>query len=318
MTQTIALPPAAAAPLRGPFRLTIALLVVATLTILKGAMTTSTGSGLAYEDYYVLPLSQGQLLPESSYTTWPGFLEHFHRLFAAAAGFMALGLAIWLQRTPGAAALARRTAWGGGCLLLAQALFGGIGVLLKLPPVTSVVHGTLAQLTFATFAWLAYQLSERHARTAPVTTVPTGSGRRLLLVALGVLVAQTVIGALARHTNSPHALWTHVGNALVVFVVATIATAFAVGRLGEAPGVRGLARTIVLLLIGQIALGFVVLAVRNPDGKTPENVQRLGAAFVVSLHVLLGALLTMLTATLAAHVFRATRAPDRAPQDARP
>jgi heme A synthase len=296
-------------PQRGPFRLTIALLVVATLTILKGAMTTSTGSGLAYDDYVVLPLSDGQLLPESSYTTVPGFLEHFHRLTASAAGLMALALAIWLQLRPGVASRARRTAWGGGFLLLAQALFGGIGVLLKLPPITSVVHGTLAQLTFATFAWLAYQLSERHARTAPLTTVPAGSGRRLAVVALAVMIVQTVLGAIARHANSPHALWTHAGNALVVFVVVTIATAFAIGRLGETPGIKGIARAIVALLLTQIALGFVALAIRNPEGKTEANVERLWPAFVISVHVLIGALLTMLVATLAAHVFRATRRP---------
>jgi heme A synthase len=225
---------------------------------------------------------------------------------------LALVLAIWLQRRPGVARLARRTAWGGGFLLLGQAVLGGVGVLLKLPPVTSVVHATLAQLTFATFAWLAYQLSARHAATAPVTTVPPGSGRKLMVAALVLLLVQTLLGALARHTNSAHALWTHAGHALVVFVVATIATAFAVGRLGEAPGIRSLVRVIVALLIAQIALGFVALAVRNPAGKSEGNVERLGAAITISVHVLLGALLVMLTAALAAHVFRATRRPERA------
>jgi heme A synthase len=94
-----------------------------------------------------------------------------------------------------------------------------------------------------------------------------------------------------------------------VFLVATIATAFAIGRLGEAPGIKGLSRAIISLMIVQIALGFVALAVRNPDGKRPENVEQLGAATVISIHVLIGALLTVLVATLAAHVFRATRRP---------
>jgi heme A synthase len=193
--------------------------------------------------------------------------------------------------------------------VLTQGVVGGLGVLKNLPAITSVTHGTLAQLTFATFAWLAYQLSDRYRATAPVTTAPPGSGRALALVALLLLVAQTVVGAVARHTNSPHALWTHVGNALVVFLVATIATAFAVGRLGAAPGIKGLSRAIIGLMIAQIALGFVALAVRNPDGKRPENVEQLGAATVISIHVLIGALLTVLVATLAAHVFRATRRP---------
>ncbi len=78
----------------GPFRVCVAILVVVVITILKGALTTSTGSGLAYLDW---PLSDGQLMPESSYTTLPGFFEHFHRVVAASAGLMALWLAIWLQ-----------------------------------------------------------------------------------------------------------------------------------------------------------------------------------------------------------------------------
>ena len=282
------------------------MLVVTTLTILKGAMTTSTGSGLAYPDY---PLSDGQLLPASSYTTIPGFLEHFHRLFATAAGLLSLALWLWLHFGQIGDRRVRRWALGGGCLILAQGLFGGVGVLLKLPTFTSVTHATLAQLTLATFAYLAYQLSDRYRATEPLTSVPTGSGRTLAIIALLSLVVQTVLGAIARHTNSPHALWTHVGNAFVVFLIATIATAFAQGRLGAAPGIPSLVRWLVLLLITQIGLGFVVLGVRNPAGKTQANVENLGIAFTISMHVVLGALLTVLMATLAAHVFRATRAP---------
>jgi hypothetical protein len=122
-------------------------------------------------------------------------------------------------------------------------------------------------------------------------------------------VAQTVIGALARHTNDERALWTHVGNALVVFVMVTIATAFATGRFGEVEGVKAVSRGIVGLLIVQIALGFVALVIRNDVGKTPENVANPGTAIVISVHVLFGAGLTTLMATLAAHVFRASRAP---------
>jgi heme A synthase len=301
---TVALSESPVVSLRGPFRLCVAILVVATITILKGAMTTSTGSGLAYPDY---PLSDGQLLPVSSYTTIPGFLEHFHRVFAAGSGLLALTLALWLHFGRLGDRGTRRLAWGGGFLLLAQALFGGFGVLLKLPAVTSVTHATLAQLTLAVFAWLAYRLSARYRATEPLTEVPPGAGRKLALVALVALVVQTVFGAVARHTNSPHALWTHVGNAFVVFVIATIATAFAVGRLSAAPGIKPITRWIVGLMMAQIALGFVVLAVRNPAGKTPENVNALGSAATISLHVVIGAALTVLMATLAAHVHRATR-----------
>jgi heme a synthase len=307
MSTTVAVPTVAASS-RGPFRLAVAMVVVTTVTILWGAMTTSTGSGLAFADW---PTSDGELMPARSLHTLPGFLEHFHRLFGATAGALSLTLAIWLQVGRLGNAAARRTAWFGLTLIIVQGVVGGVGVLKGLPAVTSVTHGTLAQLTLATFAWIAYQLSARHRHTSPLTSVAPGAGRKLMLLALAVLVVQTVIGALARHTNDTHALWTHVGNSFVVFVIGAIATAFAVGRLGAAPGIKGLARTIVTLLIVQIVLGFVVLAIRNAAGKTPENVANVGTALVISVHVLIGALLTVSTATLAAHVFRATRRPAR-------
>jgi len=307
MTTTSPQTPPAERSTTGPFWLAIAMVVVTTVTILWGAMTTSTGSGLAFTDW---PLSDGKLMPERSLTTMPGFLEHFHRIFGAIAGLLALWLAIWLQKGQLGDAKARKTAWFGGCLILAQGLFGGIGVRLELPVFTSVVHGTLAQITLATFTWIAYQLSDRYGRTAPAEGVAPGSGRKLAMFALLFLIVQTIVGAIARHSNSPHALWTHVGNAFVVFLVATIATGFSIGRMGDTPGIRGVARAIVLLLILQIALGFVALAVRNSAGKTPENVANLGTASLISSHVLIGAMLTALMAALAAHVYRATRIPD--------
>jgi len=308
MSTTYAQPDLTESPTRGPFRLAIVMLIVTTFTILWGALTTSTGSGMAYADW---PLSDGQLMPESSYTELPGFFEHFHRLIASSAGLIALGLWIWLLIGGHADRRATMTAFFGGCLVLIQGVVGGTGVLMNLPAVSSVTHGTLAQLILATFGWLAYQLSGRYRQTGIAHEAGPGAGRKLAIFAVLVVVLQTIFGAIARHTNSPHALWTHVGNAFVVFLVMTIATAFAVGKLGSAKGIKGLAQTIVLLLILQIALGFVALAIRNDAGKQPENVDRLGAAITISVHVLLGAMLTALMAALAAHVFRATRRPEQ-------
>lgn len=307
MTHRITTLSSSAGALKGPFRLAVAMICVTAVTILWGAMTTSTGSGLAFADW---PTSDGAFMPERSYTTLPGFLEHFHRLFGATAGLLSLWLALWLHFGRLGDRRVRMTAWFGGCLILTQGLLGGVGVLKGLPAVTSVMHGTLAQVTLATFVWAAYQLSDRYHNTPVAADVAPGSGRKLVMFALIMLIVQTVIGAVARHTNSPHALWTHVGNAFIVFLVGAIATAFAMGRLAATPGIRTLSRSIVLLLIVQIALGFVALAIRSGAGKSPENVANLGTASVISAHVIFGATLTVLMAALAAHVFRATRSAD--------
>ena len=245
-------------------------------------------------------------MPESSYTKLPQFFEHFHRLFGATAGLCSLSLVIWLYLGRLGEPKVRGTALFGLVLIITQGVIGGAHVLNGLPNATAVTHGTLAQLTLATFAWIAYQMTDRYRATRPVAGVAPGSGRKLVIVALVILVVQTVIGAIARHSNSPHALWTHVCNAFVVFFAATIATAYASGKLGVTPGIRGISRWIVGVMIVQLVLGFVALAIRNAAGKTEENVANLGTALVISLHVLLGAALTVLIATLAAHVFRAT------------
>lgn len=299
----------AATALRGPFRLAIAMLVITTLTILQGAMTTSTGSGMAFLDW---PLSDDQVMPRRSYTELPAFFEHFHRLFGAAAGLVALTLCAWLVVGRRGTVAVRTTSICGLVLIVVQGVIGGLGVLKNLPYWTSVTHGTLAQLTLAAFACLAWQLSASHAATVPVTTAPPGTGRKLAVTGVVVLVVQTVLGAIARHANSVHALWTHVTNAFVVFLVVVIATGLAMGRLGQAPGIRAIAKWLSGLLILQIVLGFVALLVRNSAGKTPENVANLGTAALISVHVLLGAMLTVLAATMAAQVFRASRRPDGA------
>ena len=296
--------PAASAP-RGPFRLAIAMLVITTLTILWGAMTTSTGSGMAFLDW---PLSDGEVMPVRSYTELPAFFEHFHRLMGATAGAVALGLFVWLLVRP-VAGSALRTAAFGLVLIIVQGVIGGLGVLAGTPALTSVTHGTLAQLTLAVFACLAWQLSASHAATQPVTTAAPGTGRTLAVIGVVILVLQTVLGAIARHANSKHALWTHVTNAFVVFLLVVIATGLAKGRLGKAPGIHGIANWLSGLLIVQIVLGFVALLFRNSAGKTPENVANLGTAILISVHVLLGAMLTVLAATLVAQVFRASRRP---------
>lgn len=306
MSTTAAIPAAEPASDRGPFRLALGVVIFIIPVIIMGAMTTSTGSGMAFADW---PLSDGEFMPERSYTTVPGFLEHFHRVVAGMAGLFALALAIWLQIGRRGSAGARLTAWLGGTLIAVQGVIGGTGVLNNLPVWSSVTHGALAQIILATFAWLAYQLSDRYRRTEPVTSVPPGTGRTIATVAVVMLIMQTLIGGIARHANSAHALWTHAGNALVVFLVVVIATGYAAAKLEKVPGLPGIARWLASLLILQIVLGFIALLVRNSAGKTPENVANLGTASLITAHVLLGALLTVFATTLCAHVFRGSRRP---------
>lgn len=293
---------------RAPFRLAVALVAWTIVVILKGAMVTSTGSGMAYADW---PLSDGQLMPASSLSTMSGFLEHFHRIAGAIAGLLSLTLVIDLLRRKASATAGFRTSLVGLLLIIVQGVVGGVGVLNNTPVAMSSLHGTLAQLTIATFAIAAYRLSPRYGATQAIPHPSTGSARRMVVVAVVALVVQTIIGAIARHSGSEHALWTHVANALVVFLLVLIAAGLAAGRFAAVPGVTSLSRWLLWLLVVQLVLGFVALLVRT--GKHPENVQHLWRAALISAHVLFGSLLTVAASLLAAHVFRGTaRLPEAA------
>ena len=300
--------PAAAAPprsdaARGLQRLAIVLIALMVVVILMGAMTTSTGSGLAFLDW---PLSDGALMPERSYTTLPGFFEHFHRVAGACAGVLAVWLAVAAAWRCGARSPAARVTQAGLLLIVLQGIVGGVGVLRELPVVTSATHGTLAQVTIATFAIAAYMLSPRWQATVPQQLPMATGARRMTLVTVVLLIVQTVVGAIARHSSSEHALWTHVANAFVVFFVVLVAASLAAGKMAAVPGVPALARRLMGLLALQIVLGFAALLVRM--GKHPENIEHLWRASLISTHVLVGALLTLVATLLMAHVWRGTRA----------
>jgi heme A synthase len=111
---------------RGPFRLAVALVCWTIVVILKGAMVTSTGSGMAYRDW---PKADGQWLPESSYTTLPGFFEHFHRIAGAIAGLLSLTLVVHLWRCKALSSPGGRVAVLGLALIIVQGVVGGVGVL---------------------------------------------------------------------------------------------------------------------------------------------------------------------------------------------
>ena len=282
----------------GPFRLAVALIGLLMIVVVMGAMTTSTGSGLAFEDW---PLSDGGLMPERSLTTLPGFFEHFHRIPAGIAVIMAIGL-VW-PGLRGRASAARRWALAAAVVIVLQALVGGLGVLEGLPLASSVTHGMLAQITLALFAVTAYLLSDRFVRTVPAQDPAARAARKWTGIALVMIIVQTLLGAIARHTTSgsEHALWFHVGNAFVVFLIVIIALGLT-ARLAPIPGVAGLCRGSMALLMMQIVLGFIALLVRR--GKNPENIEYLWRASLISSNVLLGALLTVLMTLLAMHVRR--------------
>lgn len=179
--------------------LAIATAIATYLLILIGGLVHGTGSSLACPDWptcygTMMPVMQGGVL-----------VEHSHRLAAGTVVILTLVLATvtTLSRDPAHRPL-RRVAWLGVALVFAQALLGGITVLLRLPTPVSTAHTATSLLFFMTTLYLA-------VRSRPAARLPAVPGPMPREVSLGVNVAlvtavcvyfQMVLGGLVRHSGA--------------------------------------------------------------------------------------------------------------------
>lgn len=168
-----------------------------------GAFTTTIGAGMAFADW---PLSNGSLNPRGWLTNLSMFAEHSHRLSAGFMTVLTLILAAWLWRSESRAWL-RKLAYFGVALVFAQALVGGLRVLLdpvwiegaglSLGRLFAMLHACMAQALACTLIALAVACSrgwiERPLR------VGTGV-RRAGVACCALLFVQLGIAAVMRHS----------------------------------------------------------------------------------------------------------------------
>jgi heme A synthase len=281
-----------------------ALVVSAVWTLLLlflGSVVHATGSSLACPDW---PTCYGSMIP-----TMVGgiFWEHLHRLVAGGLILMWL-LTGWLIRKERAPANVRRGWVAGLVLLLVQAVFGGVTVLLRLPPAVSTAHLTLAFLFLGLAVVLAVETSPHRIDSTGLSPSLRVELRRWGTAASGLVLVQSVLGGLVRHLDAGLACpdlplclgqlvppleqplvalnFLHRMTALVTGVV-VIATALTVRRSSARGPLRRLAWSTILLLFGQVALGVASVAARL-------------AVIPVSLHTLGAASLFVTTVALAA------------------
>ena len=171
------------------------------LLLVAGALVTSTESGLAVPDW---PLSYGKLMPPMV----GGILyEHGHRMIAALVSlFVGLEAALLFWGEPRKPV--RRLGVVAFGAILAQALLGGLTVLLLLPPAVSSAHAGLAQIVFALTASIAF-LCSRTFRSGEIERGVGPADGPALSRAFGFTVAaaaavyvQILLGAVMRHTGA--------------------------------------------------------------------------------------------------------------------
>jgi len=205
------------------------------LLLVAGALVTSNDAGLAVPDW---PTSFGTFFPPM---VGGIFYEHGHRMVATFVGLVTIGLAVILWKSE-----SRRWMRNLGFLALAavvvQGLFGGLTVLLRLPPAVSIVHATLAQIFFCitvaiavfTSRWWVGQAPE--ASGLPVLDEADGAPLRSLSLWLaGVTFVQLTLGAAARHNAFgilPHLVGAAAVLTLAIIVARTVRRDF--GNIGVA------------------------------------------------------------------------------------
>jgi protoheme IX farnesyltransferase len=162
------------------------------LLILIGGLVHGTGSSLACPDW---PTCYGTFMPKMEGGV---LVEHSHRLAAGTVVVLTLLLASMLTATRDPALRRLRPfGWLAVGLVFAQALLGGITVLLRLPTPISTAHTATSLLFFMTVLYIAV----RSRPISPEIAAPAVVSRLALIAAVAVYV-QMVLGGLVRHSGA--------------------------------------------------------------------------------------------------------------------
>jgi hypothetical protein len=158
--------------------------------------------------------------------------EYAHRVLAGLVSVLTLILAIWVTRVD-RRPLARKLSWTALALVLAQAVLGGIRVLVGHPALSATAHATLAQIYFLTIVGLSVYLSPWWQSDLPqLDDTSSPSARSLTLWTTLAILAQLVLGAAFRHGAfgiNPHLMGAGILIVLVVWTGRTVKKRFKAG-----------------------------------------------------------------------------------------
>ncbi|MEA2692643.1 MAG: heme a synthase [Acidobacteriota bacterium] len=179
------------------FATVLACLVV--FLIAAGALVKSKEAGLSVPDW---PLSYGSLSPPHWWRIDTVRAEHGHRMFAGTIALLTVLLAILLQRGE-QRAWVRRLGWSAVGAVLAQAVLGGVTVLLFLPPAVSIAHAGLAELFLCLMTSIAV-VTARSFWAAPEGAISSevGGVATLATATTAMIYVQILLGAVMRHNGA--------------------------------------------------------------------------------------------------------------------
>ena len=176
-------------------RFALATSVATYVLLLVGGLVHGTGSSLACPDW---PLCHGQFFPAMNHGVE---YEHSHRLAAGTVAVMTMILAVLIFREPKARSL-RPLAIAAPIMVLAQAVLGGLTVLLKLPRFITLSHLTLSMCFFAVTIIIAIRARALDGEDAAPVSVGGASfdPRPLVGLTFVAILGQILLGGLVRHS----------------------------------------------------------------------------------------------------------------------
>jgi cytochrome c oxidase assembly protein subunit 15 len=279
--------PVESAPRRRLRRFALAALITNVAIVFTGGLVRVTGSGLGCPTW---PTCDGQNLvprPGGDHAGWQTAIEFGNRLMTFVVLAAAIAVVWQVRRTRPHPPAIERLAWALPAGVLAQAIMGGITVLLGLTPWTVAAHFLLSMVLIAVAAVL-------HERVRPVTAdalPPPGAGIRhattaLLVVGAVVLVLGTLVTGAGPHAGDPStprlgldirllalahadAVW-----ALVGLTVALVAVTWR----AEPQRLRQGLRVLLALQLVQGAIGYTQYALGIPEALVALHI--LGAALM--------------------------------------
>ena len=256
------------------------------LLLIAGSLVTSTNSGLAVPDW---PLSYGTWFPPMI----GGILyEHGHRMIAGLVGLLIFAQAIWIGMVE-PRRWVRRLAYAALGAVIAQALLGGLTVLLLLPPQISIAHACLGQTVLCLTVCLAVATSPRWIESPASLEDSRAPSLRTASLLVAVLAGlQLFLGAVIRHTGT--GVWLHALGAITLAVSAGWCGARLVRTSAWPPALRAHGWRLLGLVGLQLLAGLLVLRHR-------------GVVTLRTAHVAIGALVLAQALLLAWELRRRTR-----------
>jgi len=268
------------------------------VVITAGALVTSNDAGLSVPDW---PTSFGYLVKVPHFVGGIRY-EWSHRMLAGSLLTLTLAISTWTL-------LVERRRWmrwlavGAFCTVIAQAILGGLTVLLFQPPAVSTAHATVAQTFFCIAVAVALFTGRKWVEEQP--RVEFDSRRpslfTLTLLSIFLLYVQLILGGMFRHHGMTW--WPHVAHAaLVTFVLAWTAIR-SISVYSNIEAVRRPAILMLSLVITQLCLGFTAFLTRVAWGKEAAQPE-LPMVVATVAHVAVGALLLATTVILSIQVWR--------------